>query len=355
MTLSSRIYDGSSYTQAEFAEFLKSHVVDGVVSGIGNGLIISAQTAPNMTVNMASGRAIIQGYWYDNDGTLVKTISTADPTNPRIDRIVLRLTTGSPRNVVSAVLTGTPAPSPVVPSLTQTSSTWEISLAQIAVAAGAVQINPADITDERLNRTTCGMSAARGMRLLYTKMVAAWSAGSQIINNLLCSAPAATDAVTKGYVNTNLASIFFAEIVAYAGNTCPGGWLECNGQSLSTTTYAKLFANIGYTFGGSGGSFNVPNLNGATDATKRFIMGYDSGDSDYNAIGKTGGEATHALVTAEIPSHTHTATSGEVEVYATGDYGSYAFLTKATGSAGGGAAHNNLPPYADIKWIIRGG
>ena len=38
----------------------------------------------------------------------------------------------------------------------------------------------------------------------------------------------------------------------------PDGWLECNGQSVSTTTYPELFAKIGYTYGGSGGSFNLP-------------------------------------------------------------------------------------------------
>lgn len=40
----------------------------------------------------------------------------------------------------------------------------------------------------------------------------------------------------------------------------PSGFLECDGTGYSTTTYAALFAVIGYTFGGSGGTFNVPNI-----------------------------------------------------------------------------------------------
>lgn len=40
---------------------------------------------------------------------------------------------------------------------------------------------------------------------------------------------------------------------SFAGTTIPDGWLACNGASLSTTTYADLFAVIGYTYGGSGG------------------------------------------------------------------------------------------------------
>jgi microcystin-dependent protein len=40
------------------------------------------------------------------------------------------------------------------------------------------------------------------------------------------------------------------------------GWLICDGRSLDTRKYAKLFAKIGYSFGGSGISFNLPNMAG---------------------------------------------------------------------------------------------
>lgn len=56
--------------------------------------------------------------------------------------------------------------------------------------------------------------------------------------------------------------------------TTPSGWLACNGQSVSTTTYAKLFAVTGYAYGGSGANFSVPDFRGvfpkgggATDRT----------------------------------------------------------------------------------------
>ena len=44
------------------------------------------------------------------------------------------------------------------------------------------------------------------------------------------------------------------------GNAIPTDFLLCDGSSLSTTTYARLFAVVGYTYGGSGGSFNLPSL-----------------------------------------------------------------------------------------------
>lgn len=43
-------------------------------------------------------------------------------------------------------------------------------------------------------------------------------------------------------------------------NTPPTNWLICQGQSLATATYPALFAVIGYAFGGSGANFNLPSF-----------------------------------------------------------------------------------------------
>ena len=58
-------------------------------------------------------------------------------------------------------------------------------------------------------------------------------------------------------------------VIAYAGNTIPSGYLQCNGAAISRTTYAALYAVIGTTYGVGNGSttFNLPNL------TDRFIEG----------------------------------------------------------------------------------
>lgn len=62
-------------------------------------------------------------------------------------------------------------------------------------------------------------------------------------------------------------------IIAYADSTPPDGWLECNGQAVSRTTYADLFAAIGTTFGAGDSltTFNLPDLRG------EFIRGWDNG------------------------------------------------------------------------------
>jgi len=49
-------------------------------------------------------------------------------------------------------------------------------------------------------------------------------------------------------------------IIAYAGNSVPTGYLLCDSTQFSTTAYPALFALLGYTYGGTGAFFNVPNL-----------------------------------------------------------------------------------------------
>ena len=81
----------------------------------------------------------------------------------------------------------------------------------------------------------------------------------------------------------------------YAGASAPTGWLLCNGASLNTTTYATLFAIIGYTYGGGGASFNLP------DTRNRMIIGAGSTYS----LGSTGGAASTTLSISNMPSHNH--------------------------------------------------
>ena len=56
-------------------------------------------------------------------------------------------------------------------------------------------------------------------------------------------------------------------MVPFAGKTVPEGWLLCNGASLAKASYPDLFTAIGYTWGGSGNTFYLPNYNG------RHILG----------------------------------------------------------------------------------
>jgi len=124
----------------------------------------------------------------------------------------------------------------------------------------------------------------------------------------------------------------------YAGATAPSGYLLCDGSNYSTTTYAALFAAIGYAWGGSGTSFNVPDMRG------RVSIGAGSGTGLTNrTLATKSGEEYHTLVTAETPlaTHTHTFTvPSSTGTTNTGTSSSVSLNTSGgstgTGATGGG-------------------
>jgi len=93
-------------------------------------------------------------------------------------------------------------------------------------------------------------------------------------------------------------------IQAFGNTTAPGGWLICDGSSYSTSSYAALFASIGYTWGGAGASFNVPDLRGM------FLRGTGTNGTQSGAVGPSVGayqadaylNHTHAITD---PGHAH--------------------------------------------------
>lgn len=127
-----------------------------------SSLAVTASGPANMSINIAAGWAAVVGtiqpnmgtYVAYNDGTVNIAITTANPTNPRIDLVCLTVQdsyyTGSADDVILQVIAGTPASSPVAPALPANS----ISLATVAVAAGALSITNANITDTRVSVTT---------------------------------------------------------------------------------------------------------------------------------------------------------------------------------------------------------
>lgn len=66
-------------------------------------------------------------------------------------------------------------------------------------------------------------------------------------------------------------------VMYFATTSTPDGWLRCNGAAVSTSTYPALFASIGYTWGGSGATFNLPDLRGEFPRCWDDGRGVDSG------------------------------------------------------------------------------
>jgi len=125
---------------------------------------------------------------------------------------------------------------------------------------------------------------------------------------------------------TTVATTPAGVIQQYAGASAPTGYLLCQGQAVSRSTYAALFAVVGTTYGSGDGSttFNLPDLR------QRVPVGRHTSGT-FNTLGGTGGAETHTITTAQLPSHNH-------------DVGTLA-------TASGGSHSHTLMPYSasDVK------
>ena len=89
-------------------------------------------------------------------------------------------------------------------------------------------------------------------------------------------------------------------VLDYAGANPPSGFLMCDGQAYSTAAYPALFSAIGYAYGGSGGTFNVPDCRGRT------TVGAGAGPGLTNrGLTAKGGEENHVLNGNELTYHNH--------------------------------------------------
>jgi microcystin-dependent protein len=130
-------------------------------------------------------------------------------------------------------------------------------------------------------------------------------AGPTFTGTVNAPTPAVDDDSTKVATTAFVRDIVPAGvIVPYAGSAAPSGWLLCNGQAVSRTTYATLWGVLSTTYGAGDGSstFNVPNLLGRVPVGK-------SASGTFATLAGTGGEETHVLTQGEMPIHTHTCTS----------------------------------------------
>ena len=121
-------------------------------------------------------------------------------------------------------------------------------------------------------------------------------------------------------------------------------YFDSSGLGIHPLTYRWAIAN---------------GANGTDNYAGRVPVGYADGDANFGVIGQTGGAKTHALVTAEMPAHTHSITyavgnqfAGSSTNPAVQDIGTGSSIAN-TGSTGSGNAHNNLQPYRVALLIQR--
>ncbi|MFQ8642973.1 MAG: phage tail protein, partial [Oscillospiraceae bacterium] len=104
-----------------------------------------------------------------------------------------------------------------------------------------------------------------------------------------------TNTVNASYSVLQIDDALVGQIDLWPSSAIPSGYLLCNGQAVSRTTYANLFKTIGTAYGAGDGSttFNLPNMAG-----KNAI-----GSNGTYLLGKSGGSTTSKITT--LPSHTH--------------------------------------------------
>jgi microcystin-dependent protein len=150
---------------------------------------------------------------------------------------------------------------------------------------------------------------------------------------------------------------YIGEIRILSFNFPPKGWAFCNGQLLPINQNQALFSILGTTYGGNGQTnFALPNLQG------RVPVHVGNGI----VLGQSSGEATHTLITSEMPAHTHipagSATPANLGVltgnlWVTGNAAYNPTANTSTNLAsilnvGGGQPHENMSPYLTLNICI---
>ena len=240
------------------------------------------------------------------------------------------------------------------------------------VTAVQNNITTDDITEGLTNLYFTDERAVLAMTGLYDPIGSATTAqtnaisiaGTNAVNTIVAGAPSTMNTLNKIATALNNDSSFYdtiinllaeklnittafsllppiGTIVSYGGSSAPSKWLLCQGQSLSTTTYSALFTAIGYTYGGSGASFTLPDCRGRTliapDASAGIVTAF-------NTLGAKSGAQNHSLDVGEMPRHTHKV----AQYFSAGD-NSLGLVTNANYNDGGGNTTYGISDFGQIN------
>lgn len=149
--------NGYDFDAADVAAYLA-----GLTSGVFSGAEDFPVTAAGgLKVTLGAGRGWVHpsrftGYSITKREADTLTMPLADPSLPRIDRIVMRYDAGA-RAASLQVLQGTASSTPTAPAISRTELIYDLCLAEITRPAGSTSISTGQITDTRLDEALCGI------------------------------------------------------------------------------------------------------------------------------------------------------------------------------------------------------
>ena len=140
--------------------------VAAYLAGLTSGVFSSAEDFPvtaagGLKVTVGAGRGWVHpsrftGYSITKRESDTLTMPLADPSLPRIDRIVMRYDAGA-RAASLQVLQGTASSTPTAPAISRTELIYDLCLAEITRPAGSTSITTGQIADTRLDEALCGI------------------------------------------------------------------------------------------------------------------------------------------------------------------------------------------------------
>ena len=144
--------DDRTYNADQMSRYFDGLVSNGVYEDVGGALQVLAGSG--MSVNVQTGRAIIDCKWFNSDAVEAVSISQASAILNRWTAVVVRLDVAN-RLMELDTVDGTEASNPVKPTMTNTALIKELCLAMVYVPAGTTAISQANITDMRAS-SSCG-------------------------------------------------------------------------------------------------------------------------------------------------------------------------------------------------------
>jgi hypothetical protein len=321
MAQSSFPFENIDTTETQYSQLFRT--LNNGVNGTPDGgeLEVDDATA-GLAVDIAAGQAMVRGHFYISTEVETRSLAVADPSNDRIDLVVLRLDPIA-NSVIIAVKTGVPDAAPVAPALVQTDGgIFEQPLANVLVPANAGV--PGTITDRReFMGTKLGTWTTDGRPTPAGRVLFGFNTTLEAVEfydpiNEVWGAVAPTPPPNTGFfykADTN--SVVFTAPTGSTVSIKAGTKLEVEGESVEFATATAV---------------SMPSLTAGTDY---FIYVDNAGDAE--AVAATGAWPT--------PVGSEPANSRLIGGF------HYAPGGNATGTSGGNTTAQ-INPYSfwDLKW-----